>query len=69
MVAAFDNAQGLLEKLSDPRINAVAIGPGAGGRQETRELVAATLASEERLRCSTPTALPLSAKIRQNSLS
>jgi hydroxyethylthiazole kinase-like uncharacterized protein yjeF len=46
MVAAFDNAQGLLEKLSDPRINAVAIGPGAGATQETRELVAATLASE-----------------------
>ncbi len=46
MVAAFDGAQGLLEKLSDTRINAVLIGPGAGATQETRELVAATLASE-----------------------
>jgi ADP-dependent NAD(P)H-hydrate dehydratase / NAD(P)H-hydrate epimerase len=46
MVSAFDGAQGLLEKLSDPRINSVLIGPGAGATQETRELVAATLATE-----------------------
>jgi ADP-dependent NAD(P)H-hydrate dehydratase / NAD(P)H-hydrate epimerase len=46
MVAAYDGAQGLLEKLSDPRINSVLIGPGAGVTQETRELVTATLATE-----------------------
>jgi hydroxyethylthiazole kinase-like uncharacterized protein yjeF len=46
MVAAFDGAQGLLEKLSDPRITAALIGPGAGATAETRELVGATLTSE-----------------------
>jgi ADP-dependent NAD(P)H-hydrate dehydratase / NAD(P)H-hydrate epimerase len=46
MVAAFDGPQHLMEKLADPRINAVLIGPGAGATQETRELVAATLSSE-----------------------
>jgi hydroxyethylthiazole kinase-like uncharacterized protein yjeF len=46
MVAAFDGPQGLVEKLSDPRINAALIGPGAGATSETRDLVAATLASD-----------------------
>jgi hydroxyethylthiazole kinase-like uncharacterized protein yjeF len=46
MVSAFDGPGGLLEKLADPRLNAVLIGPGAGATQETRDLVAATLASE-----------------------
>lgn len=46
MVGAFDGASGLLERLSDPRLNAVLIGPGAGVSQETRDLVAAVLASE-----------------------
>jgi hydroxyethylthiazole kinase-like uncharacterized protein yjeF len=46
MVSAFEGPQNLLEKFADPRINAALIGPGAGATQETRELVAATLASE-----------------------
>ena len=46
MISAFDGPGGLLEKLSDPRINAALIGPGAGATAETRDLVAATLASE-----------------------
>ena len=46
MVSAFDGPGGLLEKLVDRRLNAVLIGPGAGATPETRDLVAATLASE-----------------------
>jgi hydroxyethylthiazole kinase-like uncharacterized protein yjeF len=46
MIAAFDGPQGLMEKLADPRINAALIGPGAGVTPDTRDLVAATLASE-----------------------
>ncbi len=46
MISAFDGPGGLLEKLSDPRINAALIGPGAGATPETRDLVAATLASD-----------------------
>jgi ADP-dependent NAD(P)H-hydrate dehydratase / NAD(P)H-hydrate epimerase len=46
MVSAFDGPHGLGEKLSDPRVNSVLIGPGAGASQETRDLVAATLSSE-----------------------
>jgi ADP-dependent NAD(P)H-hydrate dehydratase / NAD(P)H-hydrate epimerase len=46
MIAAFDGAHGLAEKLADPRINAALIGPGAGATAETRDLVAATLGSE-----------------------
>lgn len=46
MVAAFDGPQGLIDLLSDPRLNAALIGPGAGATLETRDLVAATLASE-----------------------
>lgn len=46
MVAAYDGAQGLVDMLADPRLNAVLIGPGAGATPETRELVASVLASE-----------------------
>jgi hydroxyethylthiazole kinase-like uncharacterized protein yjeF len=47
MVAPFDGAVGLAELFrSDPRRNAVLIGPGAGPTHETRENVAAVLSSE-----------------------
>lgn len=47
MVSAYDGAGGLAEILaSDPRRNAVLIGPGAGATAETRENVAAVLSSE-----------------------
>ncbi len=46
MVAAYEGPAGLAEMLTDPRRNAVLIGPGAGATAETRENVAAVLASE-----------------------
>ena len=46
MVAAFDGATGLAEFLSDQRLNAVLIGPGAGATAETRDLVAAVLSTD-----------------------
>lgn len=46
MVSAFDGPQGLVDIFADPRLNAALIGPGAGATLETRDLVAATLASE-----------------------
>ncbi|WP_245297156.1 MULTISPECIES: NAD(P)H-hydrate dehydratase [Rhodomicrobium] len=47
MVSAFEGAGGLAEILhSDPRRNAVLIGPGAGATPETRENVAAVLSSD-----------------------
>jgi hydroxyethylthiazole kinase-like uncharacterized protein yjeF len=47
MVAVFDSPADLADFLhDDPRLNAVLIGPGAGLSPETRELVAAVLASE-----------------------
>lgn len=39
MVKPFDGAEGLAGLLQDPRFNAVAIGPGCGVSQNTRELV------------------------------
>lgn len=47
MISAFEGAQGLADYLhSDPRLNAILIGPGAGISQETRENVAAVLSTE-----------------------
>jgi hydroxyethylthiazole kinase-like uncharacterized protein yjeF len=47
MLAVYEGAPGLADIFqSDPRRNALLIGPGAGASQETRENVAATLASE-----------------------
>jgi hydroxyethylthiazole kinase-like uncharacterized protein yjeF len=46
MVSPFDGAQGLSEVLSDPRITAVLIGPGAGLDAEVRDLVSSVLACE-----------------------
>ncbi|HEX3943189.1 MAG TPA: NAD(P)H-hydrate dehydratase [Rhizomicrobium sp.] len=45
MVKPFDGAKGLGDLLSDRRLNAVVIGPGCGVGQQTRDLVAAVLAS------------------------
>ena len=46
MVKPFEGATGLSDLLSDKRLNAVVIGPGCGLGQQTRDLVAAVLASE-----------------------
>jgi hydroxyethylthiazole kinase-like uncharacterized protein yjeF len=46
MVAPFDGPSGLSDLLSDPRITAVLIGPGAGTDTDVKELVASVLASE-----------------------
>lgn len=46
MVAPYDGPAGLAEVLSDPRISAVLIGPGAGSDPDVRELVSSVLASE-----------------------
>jgi hydroxyethylthiazole kinase-like uncharacterized protein yjeF len=46
MVAPYDGAQGLSEILSDPRITAALIGPGAGSDPEVKDLVASVLASD-----------------------
>jgi hydroxyethylthiazole kinase-like uncharacterized protein yjeF len=45
MVREADDARGLSSLLSDPRKNAVLIGPGVGVGQRTREMVVAALAS------------------------
>lgn len=45
MVKPFAGAQGLDNLLKDKRFNAVAIGPGCGAGEQTRNLVAAVLAS------------------------
>lgn len=45
MVKPFAGVEGLEELLEDRRLNAMVIGPGCGVGRETRELVAATLAS------------------------
>lgn len=45
MVAPYDGPAGLAEVLSDPRITAVLIGPGAGADPEVRDLVTAVLSS------------------------
>ena len=45
MVAPYDGASGLSAVLSDPRITAVLIGPGAGGDPEVQELAGSVLAS------------------------
>jgi NAD(P)H-hydrate epimerase len=46
MVKPFSGAKGLADLLSDKRLNAVVIGPGCGVGEQTREMVAASLASE-----------------------
>jgi hydroxyethylthiazole kinase-like uncharacterized protein yjeF len=46
MVKPFEGAKGLADLLSDKRLNSMVIGPGCGVGQETREMVAAVLASE-----------------------
>jgi NAD(P)H-hydrate epimerase len=46
MVKPFAGVQGLEELLEDRRLNALVIGPGCGVGRSTRELVAATLASQ-----------------------
>jgi NAD(P)H-hydrate epimerase len=46
MVKPFSGAKGLADLLSDNRLNAVVIGPGCGVGEETKEMVAAVLASE-----------------------
>jgi NAD(P)H-hydrate epimerase len=46
MVKPFAGAAGLSDLLSDRRFNAVVVGPGCGTGPETRELVAAVLATE-----------------------
>ncbi len=46
MLAPFDGAQGLSDVLSDTRITAVCIGPGAGSEADVRDQVSAVLASE-----------------------
>ena len=46
MVKPFSGVEGLEELLADRRLNAVVIGPGCGVGRNTRELVAATLASK-----------------------
>ena len=45
MVKPFDGAAALSDLLSDKRLNAVVIGPGCGVGRQTRDLVAAVLAS------------------------
>ena len=45
MIKPFSGAKGLAQLLSDPRLNAVVVGPGLGVSGETRELVSAVLAS------------------------
>ena len=46
MVAPYDGPSGLSAVLSDPRITAVLIGPGAGRDPEVKELVGSVLASD-----------------------
>ncbi len=46
MVKPFSGVEGLEELLEDRRLNAVVIGPGCGVGRDTRELVAAVLASK-----------------------
>jgi hydroxyethylthiazole kinase-like uncharacterized protein yjeF len=46
MVAPYDGPAGLSAVLSDPRITAVLIGPGAGQDPEVKDLVGSVLASE-----------------------
>lgn len=46
MVAPYDGPDGLSSLLSDPRITAVLIGPGAGRDPEVKELVRGVLASD-----------------------
>jgi len=46
MVKPFDGVEGLEELLEDRRLNALVIGPGCGVGRNTRELVAASLASQ-----------------------
>ncbi|HWA02122.1 MAG TPA: NAD(P)H-hydrate dehydratase [Rhizomicrobium sp.] len=46
MIKPFSGAAGLADLLKDRRFNSVVIGPGAGVGQETREMVAAVLATE-----------------------
>lgn len=46
MVAPYDGSAGLGEILSDPRVTAVLIGPGAGSDGDVRDLVSTVLASE-----------------------
>jgi ADP-dependent NAD(P)H-hydrate dehydratase / NAD(P)H-hydrate epimerase len=46
MVAPYDGPQGLSEIMSDPRITAALIGPGAGADPEVRDLVTSVLASD-----------------------
>jgi len=45
MVKPFAGVEGLEELLEDRRLNAIVIGPGCGVGRDTREMVAATLAS------------------------
>ena len=45
MIKPFDGAAGLADLLTDRRLNAVVLGPGLGIGGETREMVAAVLAS------------------------
>jgi hydroxyethylthiazole kinase-like uncharacterized protein yjeF len=45
MVKPFSGAKGLVQLLSDRRLNAVVVGPGCGIGRQTQELVAATLSS------------------------
>jgi len=46
MVSPFEGPSGLADILSDPRITAVLIGPGAGAGIEVKDLVSSVLASE-----------------------
>jgi hydroxyethylthiazole kinase-like uncharacterized protein yjeF len=46
MVKPFDGPRGLAALLSDKRFNALAIGPGCGVGESTKDLVAASLGSE-----------------------
>jgi NAD(P)H-hydrate epimerase len=46
MVKPFAGVEGLEELLEDRRLNALVVGPGCGVGRETRELVAAALASK-----------------------
>lgn len=46
MVKPFEGVEGLEELLEDRRLNAIVVGPGCGVGRNTREFVAATLASE-----------------------
>ncbi len=60
MIRSFKGAEGLVELLRDPRLNAVAIGPGAGVGEKTRALVEACL--------STPGAAPRSVVLDADAL-